>query len=400
MASIRKRTGSRGTTYAVLFTTPTKKQSSKTFTDGKAAEKFRKLVDAVGGDGALEIMAGEKSGARTVDDLAVEWLKWKRRDMTVEGHRDYERQYAKWIKPTFGRRIAEKVTERDVQHWVDVVLAPGLGGKSVAGKHALLHGLFKWASAKSRGYVTHNPCKETELPKRIKPKVRGLTIRELLVMLEAGERLAKDDPAFRDAADVIAVMAGTGWRPGEALSPAAQHVEVADNGRVFLTMGQVYRRGEGIVEGGKTDAADRYLRVLGPGAAALRRRLVGRAWDALVFPNPKTGKAWTPESFRRHYWAPIVTEAGLGKRQPTPYWLRHTHVLLCVKAGLELPEIQRRIGHESIQTTIDVYGRLIDGMSDAAADRMEALFTPSTMVEGTVVATVLPAVSPATSAAC
>lgn len=381
MASIRERTGTRGTTYAVLFKREGK-QSSETFTDRKSAEKFRKLVEAIGPHGAVELLRGESSGARTVDDLAVEWLEWKRRDMTVEAHKDYRRQYDRWLKPTFGQRIAEKVTERDVQHWVDNVLAPKLGGKSVAKEHALLHGLFAWACAKSRGYVTHNPCKETELPKRSKAPVRGLTLVELGALLAAAETLAKDSPSFRDAADVIATMAGTGWRPSEALSPAVQHVEVHDDGKVFLTMGQVFRRGEGIVPDGKTEAATRTLRVLGPGAAALRRRVVGRGWNDLVFPNPTTGKAWNPNAFRRNYWQPIVEKAGLADRKPTPYWLRHTHVLLCVKAGLEQSEIQRRIGHESIQTTINVYGRLIDGMSDEAAERMESMlaFDASTAV--------------------
>ena len=384
VASIRKRgEGS----FAVLFNHGGR-QRSRTFTTHKAAEKFRALVDAMGADDALALLDADQSGARTVDDLAKEWLEWKRRDMTTEAHRDYVRQYDKWVKPTLGWRVADMVTERDVQKWVDTVLAPNLGGKTVAGRHALLHGLFKWASARSRGYVSRNPCLETELPARTKSSVRGLSIAELGALLEAGERLASSDPAFRDAADVIAVMAGTGWRPGEALSPAVQHVEVLDSGRVMLSMGQVFRRGEGIVQDGKTDAATRTLWVLGPGADALKRRVVGKHWSDQVFPNPVTGKPWNPNAFRRNYWVPIVKAAGLEGRGPTPYWLRHTHVLLCVKAGLALPEIQRRIGHESIQTTINVYGRLIDGMSDEAAAKLDALLTPAAnaqIVSGEVV---------------
>jgi integrase len=391
VASIRKREGKRGTTYAVLYS-HAGKQSSQTFADLKSAQKFAKLVEAVGPDAAREIHVGVPEGARTVDDLAREWLEWKRRDMTTEGHRDYVRQYERWLRPTFGPRVAANITERDVQQWVDKTLAPNLGGKSVAGKHALLHGLFKWASAKTRQYVTHNPCKETELPARKKPPVRGLTIPELGGLLEAGERLARHDAGFRDAADVIAVMAGTGWRPAEALSPAVQHVEVGDDGRVHLAMGQVFRRGEGIVMDGKTEAARRSLRLLGPGVGAVKRRVVGRGWDELLFPNPTTGKPWNPNAFRRNYWHPIVAEAGLGERNPTPYWLRHTHVLLCIKAGLSLPEIQRRLGHKSITTTIDTYGRMVDGMSDEAADRLEALLmtTPLAVVEGSVLSDELP----------
>lgn len=375
MASIRERsTKSGATTFAVLYNHEGK-QRSKSFTTRKAAEKFRALVDALGPDGALEVGgASKKAGGRTLDDLSVEWLAHKKRDMTVEGHRDYERQYVKWIKPTLGWRDAETINERDVQRWVDQVLAPRLGGKSVAGKHALLHGLYKWASAKTRGYVTHNPCKETELPKRQRPEVRGLSLPELHALLSAAH-----DIGHPDAADVIAFMAGTGWRPGEVLGLSAGQVEATSSG-VFVTMSQVFRRGEGVVSGGKTDAAGRRLKVLGSAADDLPKRLIGRGHDDLLFPNPTTGRPWNPTSFRRNYWAPVVAAAKLAERKPTPYWLRHTHVAICHAAGLTQTEIQRRIGHESIQTTMDVYGRMIEGMSDESADRLDALLRPQSNV--------------------
>lgn len=372
MASIRPRQRKDGTTsYAVLFLDGGK-QSSETFPTARQAERFRKAVESVGPDAARELLA-PREDIRTVDDLAAEWLAWKRPDMTTEGHRDYERQYAKWIKPTFGWRDAEMVTERDVQAWVDKTLRPELSPKSVAARHALLHGLFKWASAKQRGYIENNPCTETALPKRRKLPPRGLSLPEWQALGATREQ------GHRDTADVIDALAGTGWRPGEILGLLAGSVEVTTAG-VFVTMTKVYRRGEGIVDGGKTDAAGRRIRVLGPGARVIADRVVGRGINDLVFPHPVTGKAWSPASFGRHYWPKAVEAAGLAGRAPTPYWLRHTHVAMCHAAGMSMPEIQRRIGHESIQTTIDVYGRMIDGMSDDTAARLDALLSGGTTV--------------------
>lgn len=384
MASIRKRVSKDGrtSTYAVLFNHDGK-QRSKSFTTESAAKKFRSLVDALGPQDALEAgrQANSKTATRTVDSLFVEWLALKRADMTVEGHRDYERGYAKWIKPTFGWRDAELVTEREVQRWVDQALRANLGPKAVAKQHALLHGMFKWASSKTVGHIANDPCTETKLPRRKKRPPRGLSIPELHAMLTAAT-----DADQQDAADVIAVMAGTGWRPGEVLGLTAGYVDVMPNGAVYVTMASVYRRGEGIVEDGKTEAAGRRIRVMGEGAAVLRRRVVGRGINEPVFPHPSTGKPWSPASFGRHYWPKVIEAAGLKERGPTPYWLRHTHVALCHAAGLTLPEIQRRIGHESIQTTIDVYGRMIDGMSEESADRLDALLRPGglTVVRGEV----------------
>lgn len=398
MASIRTRVSKAGvTTHSVLFTHG-KKQRSRTFDVLKDAEKFRKLVEAVGASEAVRMLdEGAATDGPTVADLFDEWLEVKRPDMTSEGHKDYVRQYEKWIKPTFGWRDAALVTERDVQAWVDKVLRPELGAKSVAKQHALLHGCLKWASSKTVGKIPHDPCLETRLPKRVKKPPRGLSIAELHLLLAAGERAG-----LSDAADVIAVMAGTGWRPGEVMGLTAGSIEVAANGAVYAVVESVYRRGEGIVLGGKTEAAGRRLRVLGEGEAVLRRRMVGKGINDLIFPHPNPGRGkgqakdetgrrvsipWPPSSFSGHYWPKVVEAAGLAAREPTPYSLRHTHVMICHAARMSLTEIQRRIGHESIQTTMDVYGRMIDGMPDDVADRLDALLRPS--VAGAVVTGVL-----------
>jgi integrase len=39
--------------------------------------------------------------------------------------------------------------------------------------------------------------------------------------------------------------------------------------------------------------------------------------------------------------------------------LRHTHVAWLVAGGVPLPQIQARLGHEPITTTIDTYGHLL-----------------------------------------
>jgi integrase len=56
---------------------------------------------------------------------------------------------------------------------------------------------------------------------------------------------------------------------------------------------------------------------------------------------------------------------------------------------MDLAEIQRRLGHKDIKMTINTYGRLINGMDDDVALRLDALLTtPSapSIVTGSVVA--------------
>jgi integrase len=377
MASVRERANG---TYSVLYRQG-KKQTSRTFEAKKPAHRLAELINLVGVDRGLALFAEEAPGRQrgvTVDELAVEWFEVKRRNLTPRALADYQRDYANWIAPFFGHREAAGVHELDVQHWVDHDLAR-LSAKTAADRHALLHGIFKWAAQKKRGLVPHNPCLETDLPKRTRKPPKGLLLPEYLALRDAAYRIDED------SADLIVFMANTGLRIGEAT--ALQVRSVDDSGRrMYATVDRVNRKGEGLVDGAKSDAGLRRMRMLPECAAMLRRRLVGKGPGDLVFTNPHSPLGlWEPSTFRSRWWAKAVREAGLQDRQPTPHFLRHTHVLLCHAAGMSLPEIQRRIGHSDVKTTINVYGRLIDDMTDDVEERLDAMLSGRGPVLGEVV---------------
>jgi len=53
--------------------------------------------------------------------------------------------------------------------------------------------------------------------------------------------------------------------------------------------------------------------------------------------------------------------------------LRHTHASWLIAAGEHPKTIQTRLGHSSIQVTMDRYGHLMEGLDDRTADRLDAL---------------------------
>jgi integrase len=371
MASVRERTTSAGsTTWAVLYRQGGK-QTSTTFSDRKAAHRLAALIDMLGSERALEVFAQEAPGRPRgilLDDLAAQWFESKARDLTPRALSDYRRDYARWIGHFMGQREAASITELDVQNWVDRDLAP-LSAKTVADRHALLHGILAWGAARKRALIPHNPCLETDLPKRFKKPPKGLTLPEWHALKDAAYRIDED------AADLILFLGNTGLRIGEAT--ALQVGAVDDSGpHMYVSVTHVNRKGEGLVAGAKSDAGLRRLRIFPECAATLRRRMIGKGPGDLVFTNAHSPLGlWEPSTFRNRWWAKAVKEAGLEHRKPTPHWLRHTHVLICHAAGVPMAEIQRRIGHADIKTTINVYGRLIDDVNEESADRMELLLT-------------------------
>lgn len=130
----------------------------------------------------------------------------------------------------------------------------------------------------------------------------------------------------------------------------------------------------------------------------------GKRPKDLVFTGPG-GDRWVHQTFSMSRWRPAVYEsvrceyhrgldrdAGIGvlrtnryvknddmepcgcpgmlEKIPRLHDLRHTHVSWLIAKNLPLPAIQRRLGHESIQTTVDRYGHLLPELDD---DMVEAV---------------------------
>lgn len=52
----------------------------------------------------------------------------------------------------------------------------------------------------------------------------------------------------------------------------------------------------------------------------------------------------------------------------------HTHAAILIAQGEHPKVIQLRLGHSSIQVTLDTYGHLFEGINEAAAERLDAIF--------------------------
>lgn len=70
-------------------------------------------------------------------------------------------------------------------------------------------------------------------------------------------------------------------------------------------------------------------------------------------------------NFRRRYWLPAVEEGGLA---PFRFHdLRHTCAGLLIAQGAHVKEIEMRLGHASITTTMNVYGHLLPSLDERLA---------------------------------
>ncbi|MCL0079931.1 site-specific integrase [Dehalococcoidia bacterium] len=94
--------------------------------------------------------------------------------------------------------------------------------------------------------------------------------------------------------------------------------------------------------------------------------------DDLVF-SDLNGKPLLPNTVT-HAWIKLVKRAGLeGIRL---HDARHSHASLMLKAGTHPKIVQERLGHASIQITLDTYSHVAPGLQQAAANRFDDLVIP------------------------
>jgi integrase len=105
--------------------------------------------------------------------------------------------------------------------------------------------------------------------------------------------------------------------------------------------------------------------------SALELRLVGTIKpDTLVF-STVDGGLLSPDNLSRD-WGRVVKAKGLPH---VPFHaLRHTHVSMLIRKGVDILLISRCLGHSKASITLDVYGHLIGGADAAAAEALAGLW--------------------------
>ncbi len=296
----------------------------------------------------------------------------------------------------------EDIDDEAVAVWVRTMLAQGAAAKTIANYHGLLHGICGHGVRK--GLLPANPCTQTRLPKLSAYDADGEPIAcflepaEFALIAESmcsaaayewrppggpGERRAPSQiatcgVAYREDRDFITLAVHTGLRWGEISALRVGDIDLS--GRRLCVKRAWKRDGElkWVIGAPKTVRSRRALSLAEP-LVELLRPYLDRPGETYLFANTN-GDPLRQNVFYEYRWKRAVALArtrGLGKK-PRFHDLRHTHVAWLIAANTPLPKIQARLGHESIQTTIDVYGGLLADTDDQLDAAVAAAFTTAT----------------------
>ena len=94
--------------------------------------------------------------------------------------------------------------------------------------------------------------------------------------------------------------------------------------------------------------------------------------DDLVF-SQFDGKPLLPNTVT-HAWIKLARRNG--RRGVRLHDARHSHASLMLKQGTHPKIVQERLGHASIQITLDHYSHVVPGLQEAAAERFDEMVSP------------------------
>lgn len=330
----------------------------------------------------------EKPEPVPFSDHAARYLK-RKSGIDRKTRADYQKLVDRLMTPWLGEldvRDEEAFNEDTVAEWVNALhdgekdpdkddkwIRRPYSSKYIHNLHGLLYQIMQGAV---RGKLrSTNPCKDTDLPRP------DQFIDEQMFFLEYDEFHLLYDCLPPEAQDVAVMAVSTGLRRGELFALKVKDVQDPDPGTVPLRI-SVHRSWkedadrQPFLGPPKTKRARRTLAVSDTGAEVIRRLIADRDAEDFVI-RDEAGEAFPRGSKWYHrYWEDAIPKAkkrGL-RKAPSLQDMRHTHASWLIAKNVPLPAIQRRLGHESITTTVDRYGHLIIELEAEALAAIEAAF--------------------------
>lgn len=306
----------------------------------------------------------------TLDSFLDRWLESKKASLSPRTERDYRYLLATHVRPRIGNERLAALRPAHIQGVYDQMTAKGLSGRTVH----VAHNVVRQALSQAVGWrdLAVNPADTVVLPRWERSEMLALSAEQVRAFLAKAE----GDPL----AVYFHLAFASGMRPAELLALRWQDVD--------FTRRQVHvRHALERVKGGdwrlKEPKAHSRRAIPLPGSVVTRlqehkreqaraalRRKPGSAYvdHGLVFAG-RFGEPFDARNVASRHLKPILEAAGLPKRFRL-YDTRHTCATLLAAAGENPRVIAERLGHRSVEITLNVYTHVSPGMQEQATARL------------------------------
>ena len=322
----------------------------------------------------LEIERGDfrKKSVDTFNDIYLLWVEQYKNTVEASTFVKTTGIFKNHILPSLGDYKIEKVNvqtcQKHVNEWFNK-LQKYRTVKSYASK------VFDYAV--TLGIITDNPMKRVTMPKSHSIPDENETINyytkeQLIHFLKCLEKESN-----YKAYALFRLLSFSGMRKGEALALQWNDVNFKDS---EIRINKALARGEEnqlyvkvtktkgsirtikmdkvtmvILESWKKQQAQDYLKL---GINTLKPNQLVFSNECNEYLQPPQTRKWIVQVQKKYHLEKITTHG-----------LRHTHCSLLFEAGATIKEVQDRLGHTDVQTTMNIYAHVTEKAKEAAAEK-------------------------------
>jgi integrase len=310
-------------------------------------------------------------GRTTVTEYFARWLSdYAKPNLSPRGFERYSGIVYKHILPAFGRMQLIHLKPEHLQKCYTESLNAGLNPQTVRHLHGVIH--IALQTAVKWGLLSRNVADAVQPPRKTRTEIQTWNEDEVTQFLEG----AKKSPYYA----LFYTALFTGMRRSELLALAWGDIDLLFS-QIYVNRGlHQLKDGSFIFTQPKSEKSRRsialspstflvlneYRKEKGAESLLLDRSLTD---TDLVFSSPE-GKPLRPNTITRA-WSMLAEKCGV--KRIRLHDARHTHATLMLKQGIHPKVVQERLGHSSINITLDIYSHVTPGLQEAAAKRFDDL---------------------------
>lgn len=272
------------------------------------------------------------------------------------------------------------ITDISYQKALNALYKEGYSKNFLDSIHTTGRMIFK--KAMEQKVIKSNPTEYAKVPKKKKTvkeieegseDIHFLEKEELVQFLKSVKEENEQDYL------VFLVLAYSGMRIGESFALKWKDVDFKNN-TISITKTIFYptnKRGEYELLTPKTEGSIRTIIMDESVLKQLKRlKVIQNEWklanrkhykdQQFVFTD-ELGNPQNDKNFRRRFYK--LKEKFNVNDGITIHSFRHTHTSLLIESGVEIPEIQERLGHSDIKTTMNIYAHLTKNIKETAAKK-------------------------------
>lgn len=221
------------------------------------------------------------------------------------------------------------------------------------------------------GHIRYNPASKINLPKSCRKEMKTLTPDQAKIFMDA--------VVSSPHKTLFSLLLTSGMRPGEALALKWSDIDF-DNNRVHIQRA-IQRQGSSwCLKEPKTPQSRRQIPLpvtvmkdldehrIQQLETILKAKPGEYSNHDLVFAS-RTGEPLNHKKVYYNHFKPLLAQAGLPDIRL--YSLRHTCATLLLIAGTNPKVVAERLGHASINLTLDTYSHVLPGIQETATATLE-----------------------------